>query len=129
MKIPQKILARQNEITADYLTELDKHLADILAGRAEDMFEIKHLADILHIHPVHLTNTVKLVTGKHPCYFFEHKILEIAKEKLKENKLSINAIASLLTYDPSNFTKWFKKFQGTTPTAYRNEFSMKLVVQ
>lgn len=124
MKIPQKILTRKHEITNGFLEEIDKHLADLLAGRVEDMFEIKEFADVLHIHPIHLTNTVKLVTGNHPCHYFENKILEIARQKLEENELSINKIASLLTYDPSNFTKWFKKFQGVTPTQYRKEFSI-----
>jgi len=121
MKIPKKILDRQHEITSEYLKEIDIHLTDILEGRTETMFEIRDFATLLHIHPTHLTNTVKLVTGNHPCYYFENKILEIAKQKLSENKLSISAIASLLTYDPSNFTKWFKKFQGVTPTEFRNE--------
>jgi len=125
MKIPQKILSRQDEITNNFLKEIDNHLADLLAGRVEDMFEIKEFADKLHIHPIHLTNTVKLATGNHPCHYFENKILEIARQKLEENELSINEIASLLTFDPSNFTKWFKKFQGVTPTRYRKEFNIK----
>ncbi len=122
MNIPKKIFARQHEITADFLKEVDKNLADVLSGSAEKMFEIRDVADILHIHPTHLSNTIKLTTGKSPCYFYEDKILTIAKNLLAQNQMSIHAIAGLLTYDPSNFTKFFKRFTGQTPKQFREEF-------
>ncbi len=112
-------MARQHEITADYLKELDKHLLDIEEGRADKMFGIRDFANILHIHPTHLTNTVKLTTGNHPCFYYEEKILVIAKRMLAENNRSIAEIAAHLTYDPSNFTKFFKHFSGMTPKQYR----------
>jgi len=117
--IPQKIFARQHEITADFLKEIDKHLDDIMANRAMDMMEIRDIADILHIHPTHLSNTIKLTTGRAPCYFFEEKIMRIAKEMLKDTSIPIARIASQLTFDPSNFTKFFKRFEGITPKQYR----------
>ncbi|MGC3966925.1 MAG: AraC family transcriptional regulator [Pirellulales bacterium] len=116
-----KILARQHEITNDYLKEIDKHLLDIVENRTDQMFEIRDFASILHIHPTHLTNTVKQTTGKHPCFFFEEKLLVIAKRMLADNKMSIAEIAMQLTYDPSNFTKWFKRYAGTTPKRYRED--------
>jgi len=125
MKVPKKILARQHEITADYLKELDKHILDIVEGRAEKMFEIRDIAGILHIHPTHLTNTVKLTTGNHPCSYYEEKILSVAKKMLAENKTSIAEIARQLTYDPSNFTKFFKRFAGQTPKQFREEILSK----
>ncbi len=42
--------------------------------RCFEMFEIRDFASILHIHPTHMSNTIKLATGKHPCYFYEEKI-------------------------------------------------------
>jgi AraC family transcriptional regulator of adaptative response / methylphosphotriester-DNA alkyltransferase methyltransferase len=130
MPIPKKIFSRQHEITADFLKELDKHLLDIEEGRATEMFELRDFAEILHIHPRHLTDTVKHTTGNHPCYYFQEKILAIAKSRLAQNDMSIAQIAGLLTYDPSNFTKFFKKFTDQTPKQYRelflsNQFSKK----
>jgi AraC family transcriptional regulator of adaptative response / methylphosphotriester-DNA alkyltransferase methyltransferase len=125
MDIPKKILARQHEITKDYLSALDKHLSDIVDGKATEMFEIKDVANILHIHPIHLSNTIKLTTGLHPCFFYEQKIMNIAKSMLQKNDLPISAIASLLTYDPSNFTKFFKRFEKKTPKQFREDYLMK----
>ena len=118
-KLPQKIAAHQHEITADYLNILDRHLADLLAGRVTDMYEIRDVADEMHIHPTHLSNTIKLTTGKAPCYFFEAKIMTIARTMLVDTQRSVADIATTLTFDPSNFTKFFKRFQGVTPKQYR----------
>lgn len=123
--IPKKILARQHEITADFLKEIDKHLDDLLKNDLPDMFEIRDFAEILHIHPTHLSNTIKLTTGKAPCFFFEEKIMVIARDMLKDNNQSIAQIAFKLTFDPSNFTKFFKRFEGVTPKQYREHMLMQ----
>jgi AraC family transcriptional regulator of adaptative response / methylphosphotriester-DNA alkyltransferase methyltransferase len=116
--IPKRILARQHEIFADYIRELDKHLDDVMHNRVQKMFEIRDIADILHIHPTHLTNTIKLTTGKPPCWYFEDKLMVIAKDMLRQN-VSIKEVAYTLTFDASNFTKFFKRFEGVTPKDYR----------
>ncbi|UOQ71765.1 helix-turn-helix domain-containing protein [Hymenobacter cellulosilyticus] len=119
--IPKKLLARQHEITADYLRLLDQHLADIAAGRATEMFEVRDFADQLCIHPTHLSNTIKLTTGHAPCYFFEARILDLARQLLLDPSRSVADVAQSLTYDPSNFTKFFKRFAGCTPKQYREQ--------
>ncbi len=120
-KLPQKIAARQHEITTDFLAIIDRHLADLLAGRITDMYEIRDFADEMNIHPTHLSNTIKLTTGKAPCFFFEEKIMNVARTLLETTSQPIAEIARTLTYDPSNFTKFFKHFQGVTPKQYREE--------
>ncbi|GAA4053450.1 hypothetical protein GCM10022409_45450 [Hymenobacter glaciei] len=119
--IPKKILARQHEITADFRREVDRHLADIVAGRATEMFEVRDLAGVLCIHPTHLSNTIRLATGHSPCYFFEARIMDVSRELLADPRRSVADIAANLTYDPSNFTKFFKRFQGCTPKQYREQ--------
>ena len=122
MKTNPRVFSTQRTITASYLKALDNHLADLLQGRATEMLEIKGIAALLHIHPTHLSNTIRTATGQSACYFYEQKILDIAKTMLRENQLSISDIASLLTYDPSNFTKFFKHFTGKTPKQFREEW-------
>jgi AraC family transcriptional regulator, regulatory protein of adaptative response / methylphosphotriester-DNA alkyltransferase methyltransferase len=127
-KIPKKILARQHEITSDFLKEVDKHLADIVDERVLDMYEIRDIAGLMHIHPTHLSNTIKLTTGKAPCFFFEEKIMTVAKTMLQDNSTSIAEVAKRLTFDPSNFTKFFKRLEGVTPKQYREQvFAESLV--
>jgi len=42
-----------------------------------------------------------------------------AKKLLTNTALPIGEIARQLDYDVSNFTKFFKRFTGLTPSAYR----------
>lgn len=114
------ISARQKEIVQQYEAELDKHMLELKAGQVEVMFEIGDFAAMLHIHSVHLSNTVKEVTGRSACDLFEERLVVLSKEMLATTSLSIAAIARQLTYDPSNFTKFFKKFVKMTPKEYRN---------
>ncbi|MNT42293.1 DNA-binding transcriptional regulator AraC [compost metagenome] len=126
MKIPKKFLTRQHEITADFLREVDNHLKDILSGDKDQMFEIRDFAALLYIHPIHLSNTIKAATGHSPCYFMENRLMEISKSLLQIDKMPISEVARTLTYDPSNFTKFFKRFSGKTPKQYRTDYFQSL---
>ncbi|MGI4885579.1 MAG: helix-turn-helix domain-containing protein [Janthinobacterium lividum] len=119
--IPHKILARQHEITAAFRRAVDQHLADVVAGRATEMLEVRDFASQLCIHPTHLSNTLKLTTGHPPCYYFEAQILAAAQQLLRDTDRPVAAIAANLTYDPSNFTKFFKRFACCTPKQYREQ--------
>ncbi|MBC8042178.1 MAG: helix-turn-helix transcriptional regulator [Rhizobacter sp.] len=123
MALPKKILSRQKEITALFFEALEKHIADILSGKAKESYHIKEFARILFIHPTHLSNTIKLQTGKSPCDFLEARLVEEAKRLLSESTLSIADIATKLTFkEATNFTKFFKRFAGMTPKQYRAQF-------
>jgi AraC-like DNA-binding protein len=111
---------RQKELVSQYLQLLDQHLQQLKEGVAERSLEIRDFAAQLHVHPVHLSNTVKEVTGQSTCDHYETRLLAVARELLSTTSLSIGQIAAQLTYDPSNFTKFFKQYTGLTPKEFRN---------
>ena len=111
---------RQKELAARYLQLLDRHLQDLKEGRAERTLEVRDFAAMLHVHPVHLSNTIKEVTGQSTCDLYEERMVNLAKELLAGTSLGIGQIALHLTYDPSNFTKFFKQYTGLTPKQFRN---------
>jgi AraC family transcriptional regulator, regulatory protein of adaptative response / methylphosphotriester-DNA alkyltransferase methyltransferase len=113
------VSARQKVIVQQYIVELDKHMLELKAGQVEVMHEISDFASMLHIHPIHLSNTVKEVTGRSACDLFEARLVSLSKELLATTSLPVAEIARQMTYDPSNFNKFFKKFVGTTPKKYR----------
>lgn len=113
---------RKKEIAKQYIAELDDHIQHLKEGKAERAFEIRDLARILHVHPVHLSNTIKEVTGRSTCDLYEERLLNISKELLLTTDMSIASIARQLTYDPSNFTKFFKHFAGITPKKFREQY-------
>ncbi|AMR26134.1 DNA-binding protein [Hymenobacter psoromatis] len=118
-KLPDLSISRKAEIVAQFKQVLDSHLTDFLAGRVTKMYELKEIAGIICLHPIHLSKVIKLETGHHACYFYQQRILLEAKKLLNDSSLPINQIAHKLDYDVSNFTKFFKKFAGLTPSLYR----------
>jgi len=113
------MISRNEEIFQNYLSLIDEHLKDIIEGKADIMWELRDFAKRLFIHPGHFSTVIKEHTGKHPCYYYEQKLLIIAKRYLQDASYSVAGVAQLLTYDPSNFTKWFRAFEGVTPSQYR----------
>ncbi|MCF3108256.1 AraC family transcriptional regulator [Niabella sp. CC-SYL272] len=116
---------RGDEITDRYLQFLDQHLDDIVSGHATEMMQLAEIAPRLFISHQHLTDTVQKTTGHHPCYFYDLKIIDRARQMLRDTDWPVAAIALKLTYDPSNFSKFFRKFTGMTPGAYRAQDPMK----
>jgi len=121
LRVRKLVLKRNEEITQQYFALLDSHLSDLVSGRVTEMLEIGQIAAILCITPKHLSETITLVKGHHPCYYYDRKIAEQAKKLLTETNASVAEIARILTYDPSNFSKFFKKFTGETPGAFRQK--------
>jgi AraC-like DNA-binding protein len=118
---PTPVLSsRKREIVQQYLAELDQHIQQLKEGKADKALEIKDFAAKLYVHPVHLSNTIKEVTGQSNCNFYENRLLLVSKQLLLTTTLPIAQIARQLTYDPSNFTKFFKEYTGTTPKKFRD---------
>lgn len=110
---------RPEEITQIFYTILDQHLEKIVSGEEENFMEIHDIAEIMHIHPVHLSNTIKEITGKAPCDICNEKTIQIARKLLDDPEKTIAKIAYNLTFEPTNFTKYFKRHTGETPSEYR----------
>lgn len=115
--------ARSEEIFENYLTAIDRILQAVVSGQSDRMPELQEIAGDLFIHPTHLSNVIKKLTGHHPCYFYENKIVAVAKTLLNDSQYSIADVAAILTYDPSNFTKWFKTYAGMSPSQYRKQLA------
>lgn len=112
-------VSRNQEITENYFQFLNQHIADVISGKVDEFMEINQIASELFLSHKHLTDTIQKETGNHPCHFYDLKILEHAQEMLTQTDDSVAEIARKLTYNPSNFSKFFKKFLGQTPGQYR----------
>lgn len=121
VQIVSDISLRQKQIVEEYRKQLGKHIDELRNGLAEKTFEIKDLADLLHIHPTHLSNTLNQALGVSPCDLYESQLVELSKELLLTTNRPIAEIARQLYYDPSNFTKFFKTYTGYTPRQFRKE--------
>ncbi len=110
---------RKQEIIDQYITVLDEHISELKAGTAETTLEIADFAQMIHISPRHLSNTVHEVLDVSPCSLYEERLLAISKDLILASNDSIASIARHLMYDPSNFSKFFKSYTGLTPKKFR----------
>lgn len=114
-------IKRSEEITTEYFAFLDQHIEDVVNGQTNDFLELNQIAKALHVSHSHLSDTLQQETGHHPCHFYDLKILDKAKTLLTNTDLSIAEIAKKLTYDASNFGKFFKKFSDQTAGEFRKQ--------
>ena len=130
MPIPKKLLARKDEITNDFLKIYRAHLDELFAGKARHRLTSSGFAEKLFIHPGHLTNTLKLTTGKSPCDFMEEAIAAEACRLLAETDLSVAEIAMRFAYEePTNFIRFFKVMVGKTPLQYKKSLETAFRLQ
>jgi AraC family transcriptional regulator of adaptative response / methylphosphotriester-DNA alkyltransferase methyltransferase len=116
-----KTISRSEEITLSYFNFLNQHIESVVSGDTPEFLQLNEIAGELCISHQHLTDTVQKQTGNHPCYFYDLKIIEHAQLMLKDPGLSVAEVAKILTYDPSNFGKFFKKIVGETPKTWRTK--------
>ena len=120
--IPVKVLSRKDEITAAFFKLADKHIDDLLQSRVHRKFHAKDFGALLFVHPRHLTNTIKLTTGKSPCDIMEEKMITVAKDLLLNTQCSVADIGYKLGYnEATNFIKFFKGLAGISPLQYRKQ--------
>jgi AraC-like DNA-binding protein len=83
---------------------------------------IQEIAHSLGYHRTHLSKIFKQYTGASPMHFLLKIRMDRAKLLLQE-ELTIEQVASSVGYpDSLYFSKQFKKWHGTTPSDYRNNF-------
>jgi len=99
---------------------LDKHLNDIVNGRVEKNDGVEPDSKGIICFTYTSYRYYSAIYRASPMHFFyEAKIIDQAKKMLLKTDHSIAEIAHTLTYDPSNFSKFFKKITGQTPGAFR----------
>ena len=82
-------------------------------------------AQMIGVTPNHLTQTVKILTGKTSSQIIKAKQLLEIKRLLAHTNLSVSEISNQLNFDDqSYFTKFFKRETGKTPVQYRIERSV-----
>jgi len=99
---------------------LVKNFLKLLEENYTKNLRIKDYANMLAITSNHLTETVRVSTGKTPIEFIQDKMTIEIKRLLLHTNLSISEIADKLHFsDLSYFTKFFKKNTGVTPLKFR----------
>ncbi len=81
---------------------------------------VSDYADLLNVTSKHLSESVKMATGRTAGRWIDGLLILEAKVLLKQTKLNISQIALHTRFnDVSSFGKFFKRHTGISPIAYR----------
>ena len=111
-KSTENHMSRAQLITQEFEILVDKMYVDTK--------NVSDYAEKLNITPNYLTTTVKKLTGKSAKDIIQERLLMESKSLLKFSGLDIGEIAYRLNFqEPTHFTRFFKKWSGTTPNKFR----------
>jgi AraC family transcriptional regulator, transcriptional activator of pobA len=122
------LLHQIKRITKEQMTSISSNKAmgmvsdfqSLIADKVSAISTVKGYADKLCISPKHLSETLKAQTGQNAQQFIQEALMLEAKTLIKQTNLSVSEIAYSLDFDDvSNFTKFFKRLTGQTPSVFR----------
>jgi AraC family transcriptional regulator, transcriptional activator of pobA len=83
---------------------------------------VEEYAEILHVSPNHLSQSIKSVSGKNALSYINERLVSEAKSLIHYTEFDIAEIAYQLNFsDPAHFGKFFKKIAGVTPMEFRKQ--------
>jgi AraC-like DNA-binding protein len=86
---------------------------------------IEEYAGIMNVTSNHLSQSVKLVSGRNALSYINERLLTESKSLIRFTEFDIAEIAYQLNFsDPANFGKFFKKHTGQTPVEFRKSKTM-----
>ncbi len=111
--LPQPTISNAHmNIIREYNILVEKHF--------RELHHVKDYANLLFKSPKTLSNLFPKYSDKSPIMFINDRIILEAKRLLLYSDKSTEEIATELGYkDPGHFSKFFKKHQGLSPTAFK----------
>lgn len=95
----------------------------LLVKECPQLHKVNEFADLLHITPQNLNTICRKQAGKSASKIITNQLLLEAKRYILHTDNTINEIAEILSFsDPSNFIKFFKKYENITPIQFRNKY-------
>ena len=100
-----------------------KLITDYIQTNLEENLDLATLAQLAGISSFYFIRLFKSSTGLTPYQYIFQQKMELAKQLLKDSNLAIAEIALSCGYaSQSSFSTAFRKFVGTTPKSYRDQF-------
>ena len=89
--------------------------------RFKELHEVAAYAKLLNISTSHLNNLVREQSGRSAMEHIHERLVLEGKRLLFNTSMSVKEIAFELGFnDDSYFNRFFKRYENTTPTAYRS---------
>lgn len=123
MRFYERQFITRQDLNLDVLTRFERLIDDYLdAGlaAANGVPSVKYFADKICLSPNYFGDLVKKETGKSAKEYIQLKMLDVAKENLLHPEKSVSQVAYTLGFQyPQHFVRFFKKYEGVTPSQYR----------
>ncbi|MDP3452333.1 MAG: helix-turn-helix domain-containing protein [Bacteroidales bacterium] len=95
----------------------------LLIKESPQLHKVNQFADLLNTTPQNLNIICRRHTGKSASEIITNQLLLEAKRYILHTDNSINEIAEILSFtDASNFVKFFKRHEKSTPSQFRNKY-------
>ncbi len=108
-----------NKAVADFYKQLDQYFE---SERKEEFPTVNYFASKANLSVNYFGDVIKHFTGQSPIEHIHQYIIQIAKKKLRETKLTVNEIAYSLGFEyPTYFTRFFRQKTGISPKVFRNQ--------
>ncbi|MDF2193397.1 helix-turn-helix transcriptional regulator [Paraflavitalea sp. CAU 1676] len=112
--------SNQPNIVYDRKKDLLWRFLALLPGHVKSERSLQFYADRLYVTPKYLTQTVKKLSGQTAGTYIDNLVIVEAKNLLRDPALTIAQVADQLDFsDQFFFSKFFKRYTGTTPSEYR----------
>lgn len=113
----------REEINHSVVQKFDMLLKEYIDTKAmhEGLPTVAYFADKCCLSKGYFGELVKVETGRTAKDYISDRLLVSAKSLLDDNALSVTQVSDRLGFEyPQHFMRFFKKWTGMTPTAYRN---------
>lgn len=109
------------QITHNFLAQLEQQFPIESAHPVRiKLRKASQFADYLNVHVNHLNRAVKETLNKTTTQVISERILQEAKNLLRNSTLSVAEIAHVLGFtETTHFNNFFRKYTDNTPTNYR----------
>ncbi|HBZ26326.1 MAG: hypothetical protein A2X17_03465 [Bacteroidetes bacterium GWF2_41_61] len=95
----------------------------LLVKECPQLHKVNQFADLLNTTPQNLNTICRRHTGKSASEIITNQLLLEAKRYILHTDNTINEIAEILSFtDTSNFVKFFKRHENSTPIQFRNKY-------
>ena len=98
-----------------------RRVTDFIEAHLGGDLTIETLAKEAYLSPFHFARAFKAATGTAPHRYLTDRRIGRAKALIAEGRLPLTQIADACGFSSqAHFTRWFKRFVGTTPGEYRS---------
>lgn len=125
MRFYERQFITRNQANKDIIVKFEQLLDEYFQNQTaltKGLPSVKYFADKVCLSSNYFGDLIKKETGKTAQEYIQHRIIELAKERILEGSQTVSQIAYELGFQyPQHFSRLFKKNVGCTPNEYKQQ--------